>query len=80
MRRVNELLNLAVERSTEKFPHKKIEPVTAYWDRPGAYRCSLWVDNALVFGYGKSMNECCENLLNGIDEAETTEREIYCVI
>jgi hypothetical protein len=75
MKRVNELLALAVERSTEQFPHRSIEPIAAYWSCDG-YRCSLWVNNALAFGYGKSINECCDSLLASILKAKNSENAI----
>jgi hypothetical protein len=70
-----ELGNLSVERAREAFPDTEIEPIAALYEN-GAYRCSVYADNMLAYGYGKSMNECLAMLIAGIRESLEVEHKI----
>jgi hypothetical protein len=74
---MNELVKLAVERVKAAFPHKKVEPVRAYYlEYSREMCCCIWADNSLAFGTGKCMNDVCDSLIAGIQRQSEVESKI----
>jgi hypothetical protein len=72
----SELRQLALAEAQERFPEAKITSGCAWYDMQfGTFRCSLFVNGMLAFGYGKSMNACCDDLLKNVAEQMNTEHE-----
>jgi hypothetical protein len=69
---MNELKNLGQERATARFPELTIKPIAAWWSG-GTYRLTMDVDNRIAVGTGKSMNECCDNLIKDIESITSQE-------
>ncbi|MDR0385241.1 MAG: hypothetical protein LBH60_04105 [Prevotellaceae bacterium] len=72
---VPELLRLAEDRAAKKFPEMKIAP-TAAWYSGGIFRVGMYADNVFAFGYGGSMNACCEMLIGSIENNRNVEDKI----
>jgi hypothetical protein len=75
---LNELRSLGHERAKERFPELNLKPEWAYWSG-GIFRLTVWADNKIAVGTGKSMNECCDMLLDEIERLTTAEYELEMI-
>jgi hypothetical protein len=71
---MNELLQIGLERSRERFPEQLITPCSV-WYSSGIFRCTVFVGNELASGVGKSINECVDNLIKSIDRIVNRSEE-----
>ncbi|MDR1339385.1 MAG: hypothetical protein LBK58_04960 [Prevotellaceae bacterium] len=62
---MTELTNFGLERSREQFPNVKFEPSAALLIGE-TLLLVLWADSKAAVGRGKSINECCDELLANI--------------
>jgi hypothetical protein len=70
----SELRTLILKRAKERFPETRIDKVCVWYDMFfKSYRCGLYVSNNLAYGYGKSISECCNSLIESIEIVLATD-------
>jgi hypothetical protein len=67
MKPETELMIEVIYRISEQFDSITVKPVKS-WYLGGVYLCTIYIGITLQIGYGKTINQCCDNLLDNIKQ------------